>query len=147
MMRAVQVVLAVAFGVWAGGCSSASNEGSAAPVGTAPAASVTLEPAWYGIPPESVELAIPRDAAQVGVRLKGDDLIEVDQMIAEVAPANHPDQVKRWRVDAPVPVGDDGAKAMVTLPPHAVPDGEYILTLWEGDARVVARYAFRTAKK
>ena len=31
--------------------------------------------------------------------------------------------------------------------PTRVPDGDYVLTLWEGDARVVARYGFRTAKK
>jgi hypothetical protein len=141
--RNAVLAVAVVCSLGAAGCS---RSGDGNPRGVAPAVTVTLDPAWYGVVPDAVELSIPKDAAQVGLRLKG-EVTEIDQLIAEVAPANHPDQVTRWRVDAPVPPGDDGAKAMVTLPPHAVPDGTYILTLWEGDARVVARYSFRSAKK
>jgi hypothetical protein len=90
-------------------------------------------------------LEIPRQAAQVGVRLTG-ELGDVEHLTAEMAPVNAPDEIRRWRVDA-APAAADGAGAMVTLPPHAVPDGEYVLTLWEGDARVVARYGFRTARR
>ena len=53
--------------------------------------------------------------------------------MAEVAPANAPDDARRWRVDA-APPGADSAPAMVTLPAYALSTGDYILTLWEGDA-------------
>ena len=36
---------------------------------------------------------------------------------------------------------------MVTLPAYALPTGDYILTLWEGDARLVARFVFRSRKE
>lgn len=113
-----------------------------APSATVTVAPVTADgPGLAGLP----ILEIPADAAQVGVRLLG-AVGEVEHLTAEMAPAKAPDEVRRWRVDA-APPGSDGATAMVTLPPHAVPDGDYLLTLWEGDARVVARYGFRTVRR
>jgi hypothetical protein len=127
----------------AAACSGAPHSG---PAGTAPAVTVTLTPVTTrGAAGGLATLEIPRQAAQVGVRLKG-ELGDVEHLTAEMAPVHAPDQVRRWRVDA-APAGSDGAAAMVTLPPHAVPDGEYVLTIWEGDARVVARYGFRTARQ
>ena len=41
----------------------------------------------------------------------------------------------------------DGAPAMVTLPAYALPTGDYVLTVWEGDASVVARFVFRSRKE
>jgi hypothetical protein len=120
---------------------------AATPVGTAPDVTVTLAPvAAHGPADGSLPtLEIPRQAAQVGVRLTG-EVGEVEHLTVEMAPVTAPDAVRRWRVDA-APAAADGATAMVTLPPHAVPDGEYVLTLWEGDARVVARYGFRTTRR
>ena len=128
----------------AAACSTAPDAG---PVGTAPDVTVTLTPVAAQGPAGGslVTLEIPRQAAQVGVRLTG-ELGDVEHLTAEMAPASAPDEVRRWRVDV-APAASDGAAAMVTLPPHAVPDGEYVLTLWEGDARVVARYGFRTARR
>jgi hypothetical protein len=127
----------------AAACSTAPD---AAPVGTAPDVTVTLTPVSAQGPAGGLAtLQIPRQATQVGVRLTG-KLGDVDHLTAEMAPVSAPDEVRRWRVDV-APAANDGAGAMVTLPPHAVPDGEYVLTLWEGDARVVARYGFRTARR
>lgn len=125
----------------AAACSPAAPAGT--PVGTAPAATVTLE---AGAPSEGgpPTLVVPRDAAQVGLLLRG-SLGEIDHLTAEVAPVASPDDARRWRVDAAIPGADD-VRAMVTLPSYALPTGDYVLTLWEGDARVVARFAFRSRK-
>jgi hypothetical protein len=127
--------------------AACSTPPAAIPVGTAPDVTVTLVPISVTgqAPGGTPTLEIPRAAAQVGVRLTG-EVGDVEHLTAEMAPVSAPDEVRRWRVDA-APAAADGATAMVTLPPHAVPDGDYVLTLWEGDARVVARYGFRTAKK
>jgi hypothetical protein len=113
--------------------------------GTAPDVTVTLAPATTNAGGTLPTLEIPRQAAQVGVRLTG-VVGDVEHLTAEMAPMTAPDEIRRWRVDA-APEAADGATAMVTLPPHAVPDGEYVVTLWEGDARVVARYGFRTVRR
>ncbi|MGD9903805.1 MAG: hypothetical protein AB7U83_10065 [Vicinamibacterales bacterium] len=140
-MRALVLCALVA---GAAGCAA---EPGTAPVGMAPSVTVTVSPITPDGPgpngPPTLE--IPRDAAQIGVRLLGAPG-EVEHLTAEMAPAQAPDEVRRWRVDV-APTAADGATAMVTLPPHAVPDGDYVLTLWEGDARVVARYGFRTVKR
>jgi hypothetical protein len=134
-------------GLMAAVAAACSGSPDAAPAGTAPAVTITLTPMTAegpgagGLP----MLEIPRQVAQVGVRLRG-ELGAVEHLTAEMAPVRAPDQVRRWRVDAAPPANDDAA-AMVTLPPHAVPDGEYVVTLWEGDARMVARYGFRTARR
>jgi hypothetical protein len=117
------------------------------PVGTAPDVTVTLAPVTTNGPAGGrlPTLEIPRQTAQVGVRLTG-AVGDVEHLTVEMAPMTAPDEIRRWRVDA-APEAADGATAMVTLPPHAVPDGEYVVTLWEGDARVVARYGFRTVRR
>jgi len=119
---------------------------AATPVGTAPTVTVAVAPVTAdGAGAGGVStLEIPRDTAQVGVRLRG-ELGDLDGLIAEIAPAAAPDEIRRWRVD-PAPAAADGATAMVTLPPHAIPDGAYVITVWEGDARVVARYTFQARK-
>ena len=127
--------------------AACSTPPAATPVGTAPEVTVTLAPVTANGPAggELPMLEIPRQAAQVGLRLTG-EVGDVEHLTVEMAPVTAPDEVRRWRVDT-APAAADGATAMVTLPPHAVPDGEYVLTLWEGDARVVARYGFRTARR
>jgi hypothetical protein len=125
-------------------CSAAP---ATTPVGTAPEVTVTLAPITTADPAGGAlpRLEIPRQAAQVGIRLTG-EVGDVEHLTAEMAPLTAPDEIRRWRVDA-APAAADDATAMVTLPPHAVPDGEYVVTLWEGDARVVARYGFRTVRR
>lgn len=139
-MRVLTVGLMV---LSAAACGSAPDT---TPVGTAPSVTVAVAPVTAdGAGPGGVPtLEIPRDTAQVGVRLLG-ELGDLDGLIAEIAPAAAPDEIRRWRVD-PAPATADGAAAMVTLPPHAVPDGAYVITVWEGDARVVARYTFQARK-
>jgi hypothetical protein len=138
-MRALLSCLAVVTAA----CSTAP---ATPPIGTAPDVTVTLAPVTANGPAGGAlpALEIPRRAAQVGVRLIG-EVGDVEHLTAELVPVTAPDEVRRWRVDA-APAAADGATAMVTLPSHAVPDGDYVLTLWEGDARVVARYGFRTVR-
>ncbi len=129
----------------AGGAAACSQGNPAdALVGTAPDVTVTLAPG-AAASAEPPTLVIPRTAAQVGLRLTG-EMGEVEHLTAEVAPANAPDDARRWRVDA-APPASDAAPAMVTLPAYALPTGDYILTVWEGDARMVARFAFRSRKE
>jgi FtsP/CotA-like multicopper oxidase with cupredoxin domain len=89
-------------------------------------------------------LTLPPDAGQITLRLPG-DLGDVDQLTAEISPADAPDEVKRWPVDG-ASGADDGATASVTVPAFAVPPGAYRLTVWQGDAAVVQRYAFQIRK-
>ena len=134
-------MLALATGA-AAACSSPPAD-PAAPVGIAPAATVTLAPVTVAGASQPT-LTIPRTAAQVGLRLTG-DLGDVEHLTAEVAPAASPDDARRWRADAAPPASDE-ARVMVTLPAYALPTGEYVLTLWEADARVAGRFAFRVRK-
>jgi len=106
---------------------------AAAPV---PALTLTLDSAS-----QPAALTIPPDAGQVSLRLPG-ELGDVDQLTAEISPADAPDEVKRWPVDG-ASDGSDGAKASVTLPAFALPPGAYRMTVWQGDAEVVQRYAFQ----
>lgn len=87
-------------------------------------------------------LAVPAGTALVQFRLVG-DLPPADELTAEIM-ALDGDEVKRWPVDAAART-DDGASRTVTVPPYAVPPGDYVLTLWAGDADLVQRYAFRVA--
>ena len=135
------VVIALGGGV-AAACSS---EPAGAPVGMAPDVMLTLAPAVDRAAEDMPVLAFSRSAAQVGLRLTG-DLGEIDHLTAEVAPIAAPDDPRRWRVDV-APAAADGARGMVTLPSHALSSGAYVLTLWEGDARVVDRYPFRVQKE
>ncbi len=137
-MRTLVVVVVAVLGI------ACASDPSAPLVGTAPDATVSLTAvaAVAGVPPT---LTFTREAAQVGLRLTG-EIGEIDQLTAEVAPASAPDDARRWRVDA-APPGPDGARGMVTLPSHALTTGDYVLTLWEGDAGVVGRFPFTVVKR
>jgi hypothetical protein len=134
-------LIALALTASAVACSSESPTPLA---GLAPDVMVTLTAAGPGGVNAAPTLAFSRSAAQVGLRLAG-DLGEIDHLTAEVAPLSAPDDARRWRVDT-APSAADGAQGMVTLPAHALSTGDYVLTLWEGDARVVGRFSFRVAK-
>lgn len=89
-----------------------------------------------------VAVAIPRGTALVQLRLVG-DLPPAGELTAEITAIDR-DEVKRWPVDD-APPSEDGASRAVTVPPYAVPPGDYVLALWSGDADLVQRYAFRIA--
>jgi hypothetical protein len=112
--------------------------------GVAPDVTFALMPVAGGAGGEPSLLVIPHGAAQVGFRLVT-EITELDHLTAEITGARNPDDARRWRVDA-APAAGDGATAMVTLPAHALPTDEYVLTLWEGDATAVATFVFRTRK-
>ena len=99
---------------------------------------LTLMPESGSLP---AAMTIPPDAGQVSLRLPG-EFGDVDQLTAEISPADAPGEVKRWPVDS-ASAGSDGAKASVTLPAFALPPGAYRMTVWMGDAEVVQRYAFQ----
>lgn len=83
---------------------------------------------------------VPRGTAQVRLLLAG-ELPPADALTAEIAAVDR-DEVRRWPVDD-APAGTPGAARAVTVPVYAVPAGDYILTVWQGDADMVQRYAFR----
>ncbi len=80
-------------------------------------------------------------AAQVQLRLVG-ELADPDSLVAEVVPVDAPDGSRRWPVDADT-AALDGASATVTVPAYALPPGNYVVTVWRGDAEAVRRYPFR----
>lgn len=80
---------------------------------------------------------MPPSAAQVRLELSGISQ-PADELTAELE-ALASGGVRRWPVDT-VPGG-----VAVTVPVYAVPAGEHVLTLWQGDADVVARYRFRVS--
>lgn len=132
--RAIGLTLAIAMSLpGCGESAPAVPPRAAAPV---PALTLTLESAS-----QPAALTIPPGAGQVSLRLPG-ELGDVDQLTAEVSPAEAPDEVKRWPVDG-ASGGSDGAKASVTLPAYALPPGAYRMTVWQDDAKVVQRYAFQ----
>jgi hypothetical protein len=136
-MRWVALLLTVV----AAGCTGGAGD----PLpGVAPDATFALMPVAAGAGGEPSTLVIPRGAAQVGFRLVA-DVGELEHLTAEVVGAKNPDDARRWRVDA-APAAGDAAKALVTLPAYALPTDEYVLTVWEGDAKPVARFVFRTRK-
>lgn len=83
---------------------------------------------------------VGRGVAQVRFLLGG-DLPPADALTAEISAVDR-DAVRRWPVDD-APTGTEGAARAVTVPVYAVPAGDYVLTLWQGDADMVQRYAFR----
>lgn len=135
--RAMGLVLALAMAL--AGCGEPPP--GARPVAAAPVPAVTLT---LDSAPQPAVLTLPPDAGQISLRLPG-ELGDVDQLTAEISPAGAPDEVKRWPVDG-ASSGTDGAKASVTLPAFALPPGAYRLTVWQGDAEVVQRYAFQIRK-
>lgn len=105
-----------------------------------PAVSLPLSATAGDAQPPAV--TVPRGTAMVHLRLVG-DLPAAVELTAELSALGR-DEVKRWPVDD-APAADDGATRVVSVPPYAVPAGDYALTLWQGDADVVQRYRFRIA--
>lgn len=132
--RAMGLTLAMAMAL--PGCGEPAPAVPPRAAGPVPALTLTLDSAS-----QPAALTIPPDAGQVSLRLPG-ELGDVDQLTAEISPADAPDEVKRWPVDG-ASDGSDGAKASVTLPAFALPPGAYRMTVWQGDAEVVQRYAFQ----
>ncbi len=82
---------------------------------------------------------MPASAAQVRLELSGVSQ-PADELTAELE-SGASGEVRRWTVD-----GAAGGVS-VTVPVYAVPAGEHVLTLWQGDADVVARYRFRVVMR
>lgn len=135
--RAMGLILVLAMAL--AGCGEPAPAAPPRAAALVPAVTLTLDSAS-----QPAVLTLPPDAGQISLRLPG-DLGDVDQLTAEISPADAPDEVKRWPVDG-ASSGTDGAKASVTLPAFAVPPGTYRLTVWQGDAEVVQRYAFQIRK-
>ncbi len=126
----VAVVLALA------GCGSGPPPGP-----PPPDAEVRLTPsATAEAPPVAVTIAPA--AALVRLRLSNLDR-PVTDLMAEIEHVGG-DQVRRWAVTevAGAPAGD---RLAVDVPSYEVKPGEHKLTVWVGDADVVARYAFRVS--
>jgi hypothetical protein len=88
-----------------------------------------------------MDVAPARDAVQVALLLEGEPM-PVDELTAEISMAGRLDEARRWAVDSPRP-GDTGVVGRVVVPIYAVPRGDHVLTLWRGDAEVLARFRFR----
>jgi hypothetical protein len=119
----------------------ASPADPAASTASMPAVTLTVATATGGGEPPTA--AVPRGTAMLHLRLPGTGLPPAADLVAEIAALGR-DEVKRWPVDD-APAANDGATRVVSVPPYAVPAGEYALTLWQGDADVVQRYRFRVA--
>lgn len=131
--------VAVALSVAAACSAPAPNPAAPAPAAAAVAVDVPADTA--GAP---ATLLVPADAGQIVLRLMG-DTGEPSDLMLEIAPADAPDEARRWAVDA-APAGADGAHATVTLPGYALGPGLHHLTLWRGDAEVVRRQTVRVAR-
>ena len=83
----------------------------------------------------AVEVRVPASAAQARLDISGVSL-PADELTAELE-ARASGEVRRWPVDA------TSAGLSVTVPIYVVPAGEHVLTLWQGDANMIGRYAFR----
>jgi hypothetical protein len=118
----------------AGACAGSSPEpGAAAPAGGAVAViALPRAEATAGAP---VDLTVTASAAQLRIELAGVSQ-PADELTAELEAAAT-GEVRRWPVDAAA------GGVSVIVPIYAVPAGEHTLTLWQGDANVVARYRFR----
>lgn len=123
--------------------SPAGSDAAAAPApaGSLPVVTLALTPIVRrngGAPPTAT---VPRGTAQVRLLLDG-DLPAAGELTAEITAIDR-DEMKRWPVDAAPDATRQTATHAVTVPVYAVPAGDYILTLWAGDADMVQRYAFR----
>ncbi len=83
----------------------------------------------------AIEVRVPASAAQARLDISAISL-PADELTAELE-ARASGEVRRWPVDA------TSAGVSVTVPIYAVPAGEHVLTLWQGDANLVGRYVFR----
>lgn len=118
-------------------CSRPSPE-AGAPVGAGAVAVVALAPqrvSSSAMPGAPLDVTVSRTAAQVRIDLMGVSQ-PADELTAELETLAT-GEVRRWPVDAA------SGGVSVTVPVYAAPAGEHVLTLWRGDADVVARYAFR----
>ncbi|MEP7117449.1 MAG: hypothetical protein ABI880_07705 [Acidobacteriota bacterium] len=88
--------------------------------------------------------AVPAGVAQVELRLPG-ELPAPDTLVAEVSAQSAPDEAKRWPVDAATAAAD-GVRVSVTLPVYALTPDDYVVTVWQGDADALQRYAFRVLR-
>jgi hypothetical protein len=113
--------------------NSTAAGGQVAVVHLAPPASAEAEPAAVSVPAGSV---------QVQYRLAGLET-RAEDLTAEIERVGG-DQIRRWRVDAVPPDGAPGQHAVV-VPIYEARPGEYVLTVWAGDADIVQRYRFRVA--
>jgi hypothetical protein len=128
-----------------GGCARASEDTPATAEAAEGLAVVSLVPGADRSPVARPAVELTRGVAQVQLRLAG-DFPELDHLMAEIAPTADPDSVGRWRVD-PAPAGADRAGGLVSVPVYALAPGDYTLTVWEGDARVVGRYPFQVRRR
>lgn len=118
-------------------CSTSAPE-TGAPVRTGEVAVVALTPQPApdpATPAAPVDVTVPRAAAQVRVELLGVSP-PPDELTAELEAVESGD-VRRWPVEAA------SGGVSVTVPIYVVPAGDYVLTLWRGDAEAIARYPFR----
>lgn len=121
--------------------AGANAAATPAPADSLPVVTLALMPIvtrGAGTPPTAT---VPRGTAQVRFLLDG-DLPAPAELTAEIMAVDR-DEVKRWPVDAAPDTPRTAATHAVTVPVYAVPAGDYILTLWAGDADIVQRYAFR----
>lgn len=87
-----------------------------------------------------VDAVVPPGSAQVLFRLHGLDQ-PADELTAELESVAT-GEVRRWPVDN-VTNGTTAGVRAVTVPVYAVPAGEHVLTIWQGDADAVQRYTIR----
>jgi len=121
----------------AGACADSSSDSRGAPK-PGPVSVVTLPPlevVGEAAPDAPVEVRVAASAAQVRLELAGVSQ-PAEELTAELE-SDASGEVRRWTVDAAA-----GGVA-VTVPIYAVPAGQHVLTLWQGDADVVRRYALR----
>lgn len=112
---------------------------SAPPGPPPPDAEVRLTPAASAEAPP-IAVTVARDAALVRLRLGNLDRPAAD-LTAEIEHVGG-DQVRRWAI-AEVPGAAAGDRLAVDVPAYEVKPGEHRLTVWVGDADIVARYTFR----
>jgi hypothetical protein len=129
-------VLALAL-VWMTATACGGRE--PATTGGPPPAVVTLQPSAENASEPAV-VHVPPDAAQVQIRLAG-LTAPAQELTAELERVGG-DQIRRWSVDDVTSDPTLGSHA-VTVPIYEVRPGEYVVTIWAGDADIVQRYRFR----
>jgi hypothetical protein len=126
--------------VLAAGCSRRPDSITGSPASAGPVATVDLTPVRTGTAAEPITVTVPAGSVQVQYRLAGLDA-KGEELTAELEAVGG-DQIKRWRVDDVPPDPLRGAHAVV-VPVYEARPGEYVLTVWLGDAGVAQRYRFR----
>jgi hypothetical protein len=87
-------------------------------------------------------VTVPPASAQVQFRLDGIEA-RAEDLTAELERVGG-DQIRRWRIEA-APVDGAPGRHTVIVPVYEARPGEYVLTVWAGDADIVQRYRFRVA--